>query len=433
MNQRNRSRLPWLVVSDGHGNIFEIPGLEMVVRRVNDTRLPEPNELIPVPPGSLLLELPDRAPIGYDRRRGRMVTLKRYRGRPVIAAAVFLAPAYTQLYFAAFQSQPDGIKLPLFAYTPLGWQKGQFWTPAVRVDADVRHDPSQFDPELIEQACQWMLARFPGNRLVAHLIYNCVQRYFCPNAQNFVLERWEYPVPISPACNARCVGCISQQPNDGVPATQNRIDFVPTVEEIVEYTVPHLEHAPGAIISFGQGCEGEPLLQGDLLEQAVRKIRSLTELGTIHVNTNAGYPHIIERLCRAGADSFRVSLNSAQPDLYTAYYRPKDYGFEAVLESMAIMRRHQKWISLNYFIFPGLTDDPIEMEQLVKIITDYRVDFIQMRNLNIDPDWYIQTLKLDQRATKPIGILKWQQAIVARAPWIRFGYFNPAKESWKGR
>ncbi len=430
MGKWKGNHLPWLVVSDGQGSLFEIPGIEMVARRLGETLLPGPYELIPIPPGSVLLELPDRYPVGYDRTKGRMVTIKRYRGQPVIAAAAFLAPAYTQLYCAAYQPKQHAVKLPLFAYTPVGWRRDQFWVPAIRVDEDIRHDPLQFDQQLIEQGCQQMLARFPNNRLVAHLIHNCVQRYLCPNAQNFVLERWECPVPVSPSCNARCLGCISKQPQEGVTATQDRIDFVPSIDEIVEYTVPHLERAEAAMISFGQGCEGEPLLQGDLLVEAIRSIRRLTDRGTIHLNTNAGYPHVIEQLCRAGLESVRVSLNSAQPELYTRYYQPKDYTFESVLESMAILRRYNKWISLNYFIFPGLTDDPVEMEQLIKIVNDYQVDLIQMRNLNIDPDWYIRTLKLDQQVTRPIGILKWQQAIQAKAPWVRFGYYNPPKERW---
>lgn len=430
MEKTKLTKLPWLVVSDGSGNVFEIPGLEMIGMKIYEKILPGAGELMPMPNGSVLMELPDRYPIGYDGKRDRLITLKKYQGHPVIAAAVFLAPAYTQLYRAAYQTAPDAVMLPLFAYTPVGWKNDQFWTPALRVDDDIRQDLVHFNNDLIEQSARQMLKRYPNNRLVQHLVNNCVHRYYCPAAQNFVLGRWECPVPTSPSCNARCIGCISKQPKDGVPVTQDRIAFVPAVPEIVEFTVPHLENAPRAIISFGQGCEGEPLLQGDLLEAAIRKIRSITSRGTINLNSNACYPDMIERLCHAGLDSIRVSLNSAQPGLYTKYYRPKDYNFEAVLESMKIMHRYNRWISLNYFIFPGLTDDPTEMDQLIKIVTDYRVDYIQMRNLNIDPEWYIGELDLERKTSKGIGILSWQKAVKQKAPWIRFGYYNPPKEDW---
>jgi len=430
MEKTKLNKLPWLVVSDGSGNVFEIPGLEMVGMRINEKILPEPIELIPIPHGSVLMELPERYPIGYDWKQNRLVTLKNYQGQPVIATAVFLAPAYTQLYRAAYQTRQEAVKLPLFAYTPIGWKDDQFWTPAIRVDDDVRQDLVHFDADLIEKSAQLILTRYPNNRLVEHLVNNCVRRYYCPAAQNFVLGRWECPVPSSPSCNAKCIGCISKQPNEGVPVTQDRIAFVPTVAEIVEFTVPHLENAARAIISFGQGCEGEPLLQGDLLEASIRKIRSLTSRGTINLNTSACYPDVIERLCQAGLDSIRVSLNSARSELYSKYYRPKDYKFEAVLESMKILRRYHRWISLNYFIFPGLTDDPTEMEQLIKIVIDHRIDYIQMRNLNIDPEWYIRELELDRKTAKAIGILNWQKAVKEKAPWIRFGYYNPPKENW---
>lgn len=428
--KEKKTKIPWLVVSDGKGNVFEIAGLEMVCMRIQEMILPDPDEMIPIPRGSVLVELPQRYPVGFDRKQNKFITLKKYEGNPVTATAVFMAPAYTQLYRAAYQTNPDAVKLPLFAYTPVGWRNDQFWTPAIRVDNDVRQDIIHFDNAVIEQSAQKVIEKFPNNRLVEHLVNNCVRQYFCPAAQNFVLGRWECPVPTSPSCNAKCVGCISKQPKNGVAVTQYRITFIPTVDEIVEFTVPHLEYVPRAIISFGQGCEGEPLLRGNLLEESIKRIRSITSRGTINLNTNACYPDIVERLCQAGLDSIRISLNSVQPDLYTKYYRPQDYDFDDVLASMKVIRKYNRWISLNYFIFPGLTDHAQEMEYLIRMITNYQIDYIQMRNLNIDPEWYIQKLGLEQYTNKAVGILGWQSTIKAKAPWVRFGYYNPPKEDW---
>jgi len=432
MNNFAAHKKPLLVISDGYGQVFEIPGLEMAGMRINDRFLPEEEELIPMPHGSLLLELPGRKPVGYDRRNDKYVVLDNYQGFPVIAAAAFLAPAYTQLYRGAYVTNDAKITLPLFAYTPVGWRKDDFWVSAARVDRDVRQDLALFDNKQIERGARHTQQKYPGNRLIEHLVENCVRRYHCPAAQNFVLGRWECPVPVSPACNARCVGCISKQPEDTVSVTQDRLTFVPTAEEILQFTVPHLEQAPRAIISFGQGCEGEPLLQGELLEESIRRIRKKTAQGTINLNTNASYPQVVERLCKAGLDSLRVSLNSAREELYTAYYRPQNYSFADVVESIMVMRRYHKWISLNYFIFPGLTDNPDELAALTKLVLDFKIDYIQMRNLNIDPEWYIEELNLAAQPHHAIGILKWQQQLKARAPWLRFGYFNPPKEEWDG-
>ncbi|MBV5345336.1 MAG: hypothetical protein JZU63_07315, partial [Rhodoferax sp.] len=58
-------------------------------------------------------------------------------------------------------------------------------------------------------------------------------------------------------------------------------------QEIAAVAVPHLQRAEHAIVSFGQGCEGEPLLQAQTIAQAIRRIRKKTSRGTINLNSNA--------------------------------------------------------------------------------------------------------------------------------------------------
>lgn len=383
-----------------------------------------------MPYGSSLYELPDRIAIGYDGHRRKFIPVTEYNGKAVWPVAAFMAPAYTHLYHAAFTKKDKTSPLPLFAYTAVGWREDNFWVCGIRVDKDIRQDAAHFNLELIEQGAQKFLAIFPENRLVRHLVDHCVRTYHCPAAQNMVMERWECPLPTSPSCNAACIGCISKQESGGIPVTQNRLTFVPPVEDIVELAVRHLETAPSAIVSFGQGCEGEPLLQGDIIEAAIRGIRKKTKKGTININTNASKPHIVERLNKAGLDSIRVSLNSAKPDFYNLYFQPRGYDFPDVLASLDVMRRYKKWISLNYFIFPGLTDQPEEITSLIDILKKYRVDYIQMRNLNIDPDYYCEKLGLNGSTGPPVGMLGWMEQIKKAVPWIRFGYYNPPKENW---
>ncbi|MEI9934888.1 MAG: hypothetical protein WDM71_08570 [Ferruginibacter sp.] len=84
---------------------------------------------------------------------------------------------------------------------------------------------------------------------------NCCLTYQCPAARNFFMGRWECPVPSSPACNANCIGCISLSTAgcETIVSTQDRLIFKPDANEIVEFTVPHLETAPFPIVSFGTG------------------------------------------------------------------------------------------------------------------------------------------------------------------------------------
>jgi pyruvate-formate lyase-activating enzyme len=391
---------------------------------------PAASEWIPLPEGSLLFELPGRSPVVYDRSRKRFETVPAFRGKPLLAAAAFVAPAYLRLYLTAWQRNPGVARLPLYAYAPLGWKNGRFWTTALRVDADIRHDPGQFDSDALSRASGRMLRRYPDNRLVRHLIRNCVRQYACPNAHNFVLERWECPVPVSPGCNADCAGCISEQKGSGVRSSQDRIRFTPTVREIVEYAVPHLEKADRPMISFGQGCEGEPLLKSGLIEKAIRSVRRETDRGTIHINTNASDSEAVDRLLHAGLDSIRVSLFSARPGMYKAYHRPKNYSFLDVKESMRKARAAGAWISLNTLVLPGFTDGPEETKALIALVRKFRVDMIQTRNLNMDPDWVMDELGLRSGTGRSNGLRRWMSAVRKAAPWVRFGYFNPPKEDW---
>ena len=313
--------------------------------------------------------------------------------------------------------------LPLFAYTAVGWLDGKFWVAAFRSDADPRQDAKNFRQSRIAKKTEKKLAEFPANRLIQHL-GKCCLTYGCPAARNYFLGRWEAPIPTSPVCNAACVGCISLQNSGCCPSTQDRIGFVPSVEEICELAVPHLDSAAQPIVSFGQGCEGEPLLQAGTIEQAIRKIRQLTDKGTINLNSNASLPEAVERLAGAGLDSIRVSMNSARKEKHALYYRPKGFSFDNVQESIRVMKKKGKFVSLNYFILPGFTDDPEETAALHGLIEDCRPDFIQLRNLNMDPNWYLETVR-HQPAGKPLGITAWFAQLRANFPWLRYGYYNP--------
>ena len=277
-----------------------------------------------------------------------------------------------------------------------------------------------------------MLAAYPNNRLVQHLMNNCCNTYHCPAARNLSLGRWECPVPSSPACNANCIGCISFQPvEETIVSTQDRLTFKPTAEEIVEFTVPHLMQAPFPIISFGQGCEGEPLLMWETIREAIIEIRKHTPRGSININTNGSNPEAVRVLCEAGLNSIRVSTNSVQKHLYEKYYRPNNYIFEDIRQSLQVMRDAGGWSSINYFVFPGITDTEEEYEALRQFIMDTGLRMIQWRNFNIDPDWYLGKMNLTDTGNI-IGVKTLMHEIQQEFPSLKFGYFNPSLERIKG-
>jgi pyruvate-formate lyase-activating enzyme len=192
----------------------------------------------------------------------------------------------------------------------------------------------------------------------------------------------------------------------------------------VEIAVPHLEKAPRAVVSFGQGCEGEPLTQAGLLEKAILEIRRRTAKGTINLNSNASRPEKIARLFEAGLDSIRVSLNSARQEAYRAYFRPRGYTLDDVRESLRTARRLGRFASINYFVFPGLTDDPGEARAFEKLCAEVRPDLIQWRNMNLDPEWYWETVGPFSEGD-PLGIPDVMTRLRKKLPALRYGYYNP--------
>jgi pyruvate-formate lyase-activating enzyme len=415
--------MPVAVIADQKGHITEWPGLAAAARSGRSVYPLEKSGLIPLPGSSRLYLLPRRRAAGYNRA-GRLERAP----EGYSAVAAFLPPGYTAVSLAAFHRGPGAPVLPLYCYCAVSWYRGKFHVPAIRVDHDPKHDPRCFDKRKVDREIDSWLRRYPDNRLVSHHGLICVRRYGCPNAVNLFLGRWEAPVAVSGGCNAACRGCISEQPGEAaVQSPQQRIGFVPTAREIVEIAVPHLEKAPRAMISFGQGCEGEPLLQGDLIGRAIREIRRRTRRGTIHMNTNGSMPAVVEKLARDGLDSIRVSLNSARKELYSAYHRCRGYSFDDVVETLRIARAQGLWVSINYLTFPGVTDAKGEFKALSELLRKTKPDMIQWRNLNVDPDWYMDTVDevLPPAGPTLMGIPGLMEALHRKFPKIRFGYFNP--------
>jgi len=413
--------------------MVDIPEIAAAVRWGNQETVPEAREWVEMPGGSDLYLMPGRKPVGYDRRTGERIVVEEYEGVPVNAVAAFVAPAYTIHYHSMYETEEEAPDLPLYAYCAVAWGKEDFVVPVERVDSDIRQDCEQFDPEEVHAATFEMIAEMEHNRLAQHLMRNCVLAYNCPAARNFALGRWEMPLPSSATCNSRCFGCISKQPQSGgFHESQYRLDFIPNVDEIVELAVPHLEFAPRPVASFGQGCEGEPLSNPELLEEACRKIRERTKQGTINLNTNGSRPEVIRRLFKAGLDSIRVSLNSPIESRYNAYYKPVDYELRQVIESLSVARAMEKWSSINYLVFPGVTDTDRELRALLGMAFDTGLSMIQWRNLNIDPEAYLDLLDEDEDEP-PLGMGWTIDKVHTHFPKIRKGYYNPpvGRRLWK--
>jgi len=421
------------VVADQSGEVFEHPDLLMAGMNGMTARAPENDELIPLPAGSRLFTIPDTPPMGLDPATGTVKTVEQlprsWGGGKIQAVSAFVSPAFTRTLLPAAAYSKKTTELTLWAYTAVGWcvEEERFYVAAVRVDRNTQWQPDHFDDRELEPLVRQRVAAQPDNRLIEQLS-RCALDYHCFAAKNLFYGRWEAPLPCSPICNARCVGCISkQEAPDCCPSSQERLNFVPSVEELCQVAVPHLKTAENAIVSFGQGCEGDPILQTDTICAAVTQMRKQTARGTINFNSNASIPDCIDRLAAAGIDSIRVSMNSVQERYYNAYYRPQGYQFADVIESIRRAKQNGLFTMLNYLVFPGMTDRADEIDSLIRLIDETQIDLIQMRNLSIDPALYWDAL---QGSGQGIGLVTMMKKLQDRFPDLQYGYFNRTRETF---
>ncbi|MDO3680697.1 radical SAM protein [Paenibacillus ehimensis] len=376
-----------LVYADRDGNLFDHPdytGLgrsgEMVTEIMED-------ELIPLPEGATLVSLPDTRPVGVHKRTGEMQVVP----GDVTAVGALLPQSFTRLLLPGYVKADKSKVLPLFGYTAVVWKDGGFYVAAEACDDPERWNPRNCDPDELELGVKRILGEYKDNRLFQHLS-NCALGYECLTASNTFLNRWEGAVPVSFSCNAGCFGCISEQPDDsGFPAPQTRMNFKPSTEEVVQVMLEHLK-TPESIISFGQGCEGEPSTQAKTIIEAIREVRRRTDLGYININTNAGLTDHIRGIVDAGLDLMRVSTISALDDHYNAYYKPRGYTLRNVEKSLRYAADKGVVTSINYLIFPGVTDREEEIEAMIEFARRTDLKLIQLRNLNIDPESYLSLI-----------------------------------------
>jgi len=422
---------PKLLFADDQGRIYDHPFLEMVGASGSHNVRPRIPDVAPLPPMSKLYFHPGCPPYGYDpvKRKIVLLTTTRVGGRTVRCHAVsaFIRQGWVRLLLPAMDTGAKKEVLPMWAYSAVGFADGSYCAPCFLIDDNFRWDPEQFDDRTLPAAIRGRMREYPGNRLVKHL-RRCAARYHCFAAKNFFYRRWEAPIPTSPACNAGCLGCISLQPDSPCMAPQDRIGFVPELEEIAGPFIRHLETAPDSIVSFGQGCEGEPIMQWRRISSAIRAFRRATDRGTINLNTNGSVPRFVETICKSGLDSIRISLNSARKDLYLRYYRPRGYGFEDVAASITGARDHGVFTMINYLVFPGITDQEPEVEALCKLIHSTKPHLIHFKNLNIDPDLYFAAM--GSPPGRGIGVKKVIKILQDEFPYLQFGYYNKTKAAF---
>lgn len=426
--------LPRLLLADEVGRIFDHPALAAVV--AIGERWEPVGELSPLPEGANLQALPGWAPVGYDEQDGRFVVVdvleiggKRIRPRAVGAV---LPPGWTRSALPAGKRSLLAPSLPQWAYTAAALGPAGLAVAALRTERRGHWNPARFSLPQLPASVAARRAAAPQNRVLQQL-ETCALRYRCFTAQNVFYDRDEAALPTSTSCNARCIGCISEQPKGAPPSSHVRMAEAPLWQDLAEVGGRHLAMAKGHVmVSFGQGCEGEPLTRDHAIAQAIRAMRKHTQRGSIHLNTNASLTDAFDRLVRAGLDSVRVSLNSAHDELYEAYYLPQGYAFPDVERTIRLARRRKLYVALNLLTFPGVTDREGEVEALSSLIVRHRIDQLQTRPLAIDPRSYVEVADGRGAGGEPLGLREMLRRLRKAAPWLVVGNFSRAKGERSG-
>ena len=204
---------------------------------------------------------------------------------------MLLPAGYTRLLFPP-TSETNAPPLPLFGYTFACVVDDELYVAAMKTDEGEDWQPRTFAAGELE-SFSTRAAPDPGNRVLAQAAL-CAREYGCFTAQNVFLERGEAAMPVSPKCNARCVGCISEQEPDAGFRRRRRASPSRRRPMTRAHRAHHLERVADGIVSFGQGCEGEPLLRSIAIAAAIERIRPRTRTAR-STSTPTALPKSLQR------------------------------------------------------------------------------------------------------------------------------------------
>ncbi|MDY6820353.1 MAG: radical SAM protein [Deferribacterota bacterium] len=411
-----------LVYAAKDGSIIDEPSYYTVATTAEFDFVPPENDYIDIPNTSKIFYIPDSIPLGYNKKRMHIENIKK--GNSLSA---FLPPGYLRLYLPAYKRKEGSKYLPFYAYCHIAAKGDKLVVPAIKIDDDSKWNPANYDftPNFVN-VVKPVLKKFENNKIVNQLS-KCALEYGCTAAKNFFLGQYEAPIPTSNRCNCSCLGCISFSDRHLV-VPHNRLTFTPTAKEIVEVALYHGDNEKDTLVSFGQGCEGDPIMVVDVICKAVKEIKAKNKNITINFNSNCSKPEKIKQLIDAGIDSIRVTLFSADNYLYNVYHKPADYSFEDVLKSLDIMSNSDVFLSLNLLVFPGITDRLEEIKALEKLLDNYRIDLIQWRNLNIDKYLLFDNIKL--KKDEILGLKNLLKRLKRKYKHLQHGYFNRPKSQF---
>jgi len=371
-------------------------------------------DAIPLPPDAVVVPI-EREALASERS-GKPRRL----GAGRLAAAALLPTGHLRTQLPAYVDEtgrPDLVPRPYAAVA--ADESGALVTAALQIDRDQTRDAAHYPRAEVTAKVAEGLRVHPGDRLVRQLA-RCAREYGCRAAANAFFGRWDCALPIAAPANERPPAAVAPK-RDGEAEPTESAAFHPTTDEIARLAQEHL-HRGGTIVGFGRTCEGEPLLSGREVEDAIAQIRSHTRARTIHLATNGSVPGGLRRLAAAGLDSLSVRLLSAHPTTYETLHGPEGYRFPDVRASIRLASELRLAVSLVVLVLPGLFDQPDELAALIGVVSELpEGSALLLRDLHADP---LRALALvADRAAEPTGVARATLRIREEVHHVRVGAF----------
>lgn len=337
-----------------------------------------------------------------------------------LGAAALLPPGYLRTHLPAYvdaTDRPDLFPRPYAAVAAN--DDGALVVAAVQLDRDATHDAAGYARAEVGAKVADGLRAQPGDKLVRQLA-RCAKEYGCHAAANAFCGRWECALPIAAPSNEKAPAAVAPK-GDGEAEPTDVAAFHPSTDELARLGQAHLA-AGGTILSFGQACEGEPLLAAREVEDAIARIRAATREGTIHLSTNGSVPGGLRRLAAAGLDSLSVRILAASAAAYEALHGPDGYRFTDVRASIRLAADLPIATSVLVLALPGLFDRSKELAALIALLGDLpESGALLLRDLHADP---LRALaRVPDRGDAPVGIARAIERIHEELPRLRVGAF----------
>ncbi|MEJ2723893.1 MAG: radical SAM protein, partial [Deltaproteobacteria bacterium] len=90
--------------------------------------------------------------------------------------------------------------------------------------------------------------------------------------------------------------------------------------------------------------------------------------------------------------------------------------------SIALSRELGLYTMINDLVFPGVTDQEDEIGALIKLVQKTGVNFLHLKNLNIDPQLYLE--KMPTGKSLAVGMKEMVIILKRELPSLKLGYFN---------